>query len=753
MFWNLFARKPQSHTTKRDRKTQRSFFELLEDRVVPATYSCCFGVETPEPARVSGVVWYDLNADGVRDEGEPGIPDATVKLTWLGCDGIESCDDVDFFATTDGEGNYRICELPTGEYLAEVCHQPNGLTTPTTSVTNFCLFEDRAIDFGFTGSGSIGDRVHYDFAGCEVDEGGPGIAGVSVELTWYGFDGEADTCDDITWTTTTCKNGEYSFSNLAYGDYRVSIDACTLPKGLVPTYDLDSGDCHPDNTTEVTLCCCSPYIDDADFGYAGTGSIGDIVWLDFNGDGVLDCDEPGLADVELQLTWAGPDGDLCTRKDNVTLYTTTDEYGYYSFEGLPAGVYQVEVVCGLPDGVTNTGDPDGDFDGETILKLKAGRTRCDINFGYQGGSSLAGFVYRDLNEDGEYQTSSETGIEGVEVSLVGIDVAGNYVVRTTATAADGSYSFAGLLAGYYAIIETQPPSVEDAGQEGYYDGLDTPGSLGGCSPVKNVIVTWLCSTDIGTDYNFGEVPPTSLISTLAPTIPETTDTPAASIAPDTTLGGRQLSIALGSVDFTSLLNPSSPTFLPIAASFNPPTSTVEFLLQLAALGGGEDEERPGEMAGFVFHDRNQNGQRDESEGLAGIPVRLAGTDSGGTKVERTAVTDKDGGYQFSGLRPGRYNLTVEMGGDHKSAAVNFDVQGDQYNFAVESLETPPQTQPKTSPEPEQGAKQDESDDYFVQLGQAQSWAHGGLAVLTASVALLTVETRRNPQRRKVQPRL
>ncbi len=99
---------------------------------------------------------------------------------------------------------------------------------------------------------------------------------------------------------------------------------------------------------------------DVDFGYNGTGSLGDLVWFDQNGDGVLDGTEIGLADVTVDLVWAGPDGDLTTAADNVAYSTVTGPGGDYLFPNLPAGSYETTVdVSTLPAGLTETYDLDG----------------------------------------------------------------------------------------------------------------------------------------------------------------------------------------------------------------------------------------------------------------------------------------------------------------------------------------------------------------------------------------------------------
>jgi hypothetical protein len=79
-----------------------------------------------------------------------------------------------------------------------------------------------------------------------------------------------------------------------------------------------------------------------------------------------------------------------------------------------------------------------------------------------------------------------------------------------------------------------------------------------------------------------------------------------------------------------------------------PTSTV-----VIAVGG------PGSIVGFVYADGNNNGLREDFEGLPGVRVVLTGTDRGGHPVSASAaVTNAHGGYRFDGLPTGEYQLSV-----------------------------------------------------------------------------------------------
>lgn len=91
-----------------------------------------------------------------------------------------------------------------------------------------------------------------------------------------------------------------------------------------------------------------------DFGYVGTGSIGDRVWYDRDSDGVQDAAEPGFSNVTVAL-------DIDFNQDGTvdyTITTATNTSGNYLFPNLPAGSYTVRIPT-VPSGTAQTFDADG----------------------------------------------------------------------------------------------------------------------------------------------------------------------------------------------------------------------------------------------------------------------------------------------------------------------------------------------------------------------------------------------------------
>lgn len=67
------------------------------------------------------------------------------------------------------------------------------------------------------------------------------------------------------------------------------------------------------------------------------------------------------------------------------------------------------------------------------------------------------------------------------------------------------------------------------------------------------------------------------------------------------------------------------------------------------------------LSGFVYLDSDNDAVKDATEsGLPGAVVRLSGTETGGTAVSRSTLSDDTGAYSFGTLNPGTYQLSEQQ---------------------------------------------------------------------------------------------
>ncbi|NOK83600.1 MAG: hypothetical protein GFH27_549305n176 [Chloroflexi bacterium AL-W] len=665
-------------------------------------------------------VWVDLDGDGVQDAGEPGIGGVNVTLIWYGPDGVVGGgDDVTYIDTTNGSGNYLFNDLPPGEYQVDIdtgtiptgyveTYDLDTTTTPSTTRTDLAAGQNRTnVDFGYqdtsTGTSTLGDRLWIDTNGDGIqDAGETGINGVTVNLITPGPDGLFGSSDDLITSTVTAGDGNYSFTDLMVGNYRVDVDESTLPTDLSPTFELDST---LDGYIDVSLGT-GEVRDDIDFGYQEpdddvTGSLGDRVWEDTNGNGIQDPGEPGIGGVTITLTGAGPDGVFGTA-DDTTDTTTTGSDGSYSFTGLPADEYQVTIdPSTVPSGFNETYELDASLDGNVIVTLLPGQDRDDVDFGYTNGTvtpptgAIGDTIWFDANGDG-VQDPGETGIPGVEVTLTwygpdGVPGGGDDVTYTQITDSSGNYNFTGLPAGEFGVTvntSTLPPGMQET-----YD-LD-----GGNDSTAAVSLT---DGQVRDDVDFGYTGTGS----LGDRIWYDADNDRVQDASETGLGGVTVNLVWygpdgvpgGGDDVTSTTTTDANgiyTFdnLPagtynvqvdtgtLPGSITNPTYELDGTLDattVVELGAGQDRTNidfgytdgdtsanTASIGDRLWIDLNGDGVQDPNEpGLPGVAVLLTwygpdGVPGGGDDVTYTQTTDDNGTYNFTDLPAGEYHIDID----------------------------------------------------------------------------------------------
>ncbi|WP_457575647.1 SdrD B-like domain-containing protein [Desulfomarina sp.] len=425
---------------------------------------------------IGDYVWYDTNQDGVQNESGMGINGVSVTLRGdLDGDGI-----YEYSATTttadDGAGHpghYIFEHLPFVNYTVTVNSLPNNLTHETydldgTTTPDTTVVSEAAIgavtdftdgDFGYVGTGSIGNRLWEDTNADGVQDGGEtGLGGVTVTLS--GVDLNNDGIPD-TLTTVTAADGSYSFAGLPPGNYTVTVDSTTLSSDYIQSGDPDGV---KDHSSSHVLALNENY-GDMDFGYTKTGSIGDTVWFDADGNGVQNGREPGFSGVKVTLVG---DIDLDGNPDTLTTYTDAD--GHYLFNTLPVGNYSITVdTTTLPGGIRQTFDNDGLATADTTaVTLGYDEDNRITDFGYTGTGSIGDQLWIDQNRNGRMD-SGEASLPGVEL-CIGIDLNGDGrpdYRENTVTDGAGRYIFDNLPAGTHTVCVNS--STLPGGSEQVFD--------------------------------------------------------------------------------------------------------------------------------------------------------------------------------------------------------------------------------------------------------------------------------------------
>jgi uncharacterized delta-60 repeat protein len=319
-------------------------------------------------------------------------------------------------------------------------------------------------------SGSIAGTLFKDTDVDGVkDSGETGLANWKVFLD-TDKDGAPDSNEP---SVTTDSSGNYKFTNLPAGTYRVREVTSsgwrrTSPSAGYHTVTLSAGQAvtgkHFGNTQNVLI----------------TGTI----FSDLDVDGVRDPAtdtkpaEPGLSGWKVFID-ADKDGIF----DAGEKTATTNSAGAYSFDKLPAGTYRVREV--LNAGWRRTAPSSGYFD----ITLGNGASSTNKNFGNTQKVLISGSVFNDLDGD-RIKDSAEAKLSGWRV-FIDADSDGVFdsSEKSVLTDASGNFAFKDLAAGTYKVrVVTQSTWTRTTPTSGYFSitlaaGASSTGKLFGVKKI------------------------------------------------------------------------------------------------------------------------------------------------------------------------------------------------------------------------------------------------------------------------------
>ena len=292
------------------------------------------------PAGLAGHLWLDENDNGLFDEGEATPAGYRITVT------DERTGAVFDHLTTDGEGRFATAGMIPGLFSVSLKTDERTMGAKDGDSTfreeegrlvmdHIALRENDTrgdLKMGVVRLTAIGGEIWMDRGG----EFAP-VEGALVTLIHEG-DGEG-----MTQITATDETGLYRFDGLMPGTYRLEAD---MPEGCVVVEPAD---------LRLRQGAVSVMVEtDGRHGISGPievkmgqdrlkeniggvlpGTLGDLCWLDENGDGLQGAGEGGIPGVKIELE----------RDGKVIAETVSDQYGFYRFSDLYPAAYTLRVTA------------------------------------------------------------------------------------------------------------------------------------------------------------------------------------------------------------------------------------------------------------------------------------------------------------------------------------------------------------------------------------------------------------------------
>ena len=639
---------------------------------------------------ISGVVFYDDDADANRDESESACPDVLVEL-------LSQTGETAAQTRPDGDGSYAFEGLAPGRYSVRFTAQEGcgfsgtertvtrgGVQASETNVSGTRAISvtggqaTSTANAGVVRLSSLSGLVWEDRNGDRLpDEDETPMSGVSVHL----MDGAGR---NILASTETDGDGCFAFEHLKPGTYKLRVDA---QDGYVFSGAQEGGALSLETErdgrgySQAFTLLGGVQVENIGYGLLTQGAISGLVWEDSDFDGAMGASESGLRGATVTLM--DENGEEVASRQTI-------RSGEFTFDRLMPGDYALRVT--LPDGYQYTAEGGesraartGTADAEIALgTLAMGGAITDVRIGALKAASLGGVVWYDQDDDGK-RANEEAGMANVQATLTMTSGADAGRVLETVTDATGAYRFDGVTPGDAALTFALP--------DGYAFARETVGTRRVSSvPMENARTASTASMmvaagDSRMDIDVGVVG----VGTVSGVVWEDSAYDGTMDQDERGVGGALVELvnaATGetagsaetdenggyAIDFVRrgeyalrVTLPGGRIFTRSGESAIDPVDgdTAQTGAFTLAMGESREDLRvgaivPASIAGRIVIDQNGDGACGEDEpGLEGAVVTAM---QGGTVVA-TAHADETGAFSFDTLRPGTYRLRYVLGED------------------------------------------------------------------------------------------
>ena len=413
------------------------------------------------PGTVRGSVFADRNDNGIRDDGENGLPGVTVRL--IGEEGeafsAEIGEDGNYLFDAVMPGTYYLeYELPEHAIFAGVPNTPGGneITGEKTGRSDdFTMSSGLEVTGPVCGAltlGRIEGSAWQDHDGDgQAAEGDEAAEGVVITLTPSRRD-----LEEI--TVTTDEAGSFRLEDLHPDTYTLSV-ACPGRYVVSRTDNLDlplaPGKAEQSVTLEVPM---GKVWAGQKLGIVIPAALSGQLWLDENNDGQFDEGE------------STPEGYVVTVIDDATgrVFDTlrTDSEGRFETSGMIPGRFTLTFPLDEDTIAPKPGSSDfSDEGGQLVLsgiELAEDESRTGILLGIVKYTSIGGNVWIDRGD----------AVETLAGAMITLKDENGEAVGSVTTADSGSYRFDRLMPGTYTlealmpegcvIIEPDDPRLNDS---------------------------------------------------------------------------------------------------------------------------------------------------------------------------------------------------------------------------------------------------------------------------------------------------
>lgn len=430
---------------------------------------------------LTGMVWEDQNADGIRQNEERTLTGVTVHLmNGAGRSILLSTE-------TDANGAFAFEHLKPGDYKLRV-DAPDHYVFSGAAQNSVLPLESKQegrgysasfellggvnvenILFGLLTQGKISGQIWQDkdYDGL-MDEEEEGLRGASITL--LGDNRE------VLQTVQSVRSGSYSFDNLMPGSYTLRIE---LPEGYVYTLDgkdsvtLRSNDVISEfNVGQLRM---GETIEHINIGALNPVQVGGVVWYDQDNDGRRANADSGISGTRAVLTMlSGADAGM-------TFETKTNEDGSYRFENVMPG--QARIGFTLPDNhafaiqaegtyrVSRVPQTDASYAETESFDLVSGENMANMDIGAVTVGKIKGKVWEDSQYDGTCGWM-EGGVSGTQIDL--IDLSTGKTVRSAISDEKGEYVLDFVREGEYKLAVNLPNGMIFTREgESVISGMDT----------------------------------------------------------------------------------------------------------------------------------------------------------------------------------------------------------------------------------------------------------------------------------------